>query len=936
MNEQEEESLQQQQQQQQQDDDDGGDGDDDGPDDDSPLGLSLMDPVLVRRNSDWRQETLLEGVVGYLGRVDFAEGNDWVGVRLTGSSASPVALGKNNGTVQGRFYFDAPPNCGLFVRQAALERRILTKRQEIQLRRDYLVGRMLSSSSNNSTPPSRSSHSNSTTTTTPPPASTSPRKVSAEKSPRQQQADATTAVNTVSPSLDTVISRQTMARTPFISNKTTTSAIMSASPNSTDDDKARTSAVATRRQKDSRGNGSVVETGSNNKNNNSEDGDGGVANIMQTMVRTPMTKKPTAAAAELLAIPLPDTATKNEVQAWIQGLAAADKASPPAAVAKLSDTDTKRREVQAWVHDLAAGGAASAAPGVVSPIRAAAAVRAAPPGDDDTDEDNSTIIMVLLPDMAAENKPVRLWDNNEISPVKSVKSVIDVQQQQHLPSSPSLLQLPDVPASANHESPATNTREPATPQNGENRPQQQPQQQCDSAREQEQEPDYSYTPAVTARPERLVFNSASTTGEAQSPSSVFLSPRLQQHVRARRTLGEPQTLQKHDESEMTKCQAWTTLLFTWINIFPLLGLVGILLWKPSLIFPHQKDQDGDYNAADEHDESSFVTMLSGGLLLGQTLSHMILLLPLTGDCIRACCCCWYRSSNTGIRAFSVNASRLATVGTAWTGLVLLLSTMVLIKHERPSNGQANGDDDGFDSPLFILLSASGMTLVLSCLSLMISFLPCSASTTTSSETTRAASGHREGLLEPLLAATSDNDQDEESPRPVIVMDDTTHSGDEQVDPAPTSRLKGTRRLLQLASSQVFYLYSGCVVLLIRLPFSISIPHFVSTAISALAQGQFERARHEVFYLLILGSIDAALDFWGFFLFGYANLRIVRDLRLDLFWRLLNMEVGFFDANNTGESYSKTNGCIWRKKSGYFSVTNMRILSFRIAIEPLEQ
>jgi ABC-type bacteriocin/lantibiotic exporter with double-glycine peptidase domain len=233
-----------------------------------------------------------------------------------------------------------------------------------------------------------------------------------------------------------------------------------------------------------------------------------------------------------------------------------------------------------------------------------------------------------------------------------------------------------------------------------------------------------------------------------------------------------------------------------------------------------------------------------------------------------------------------------------------------------------------------------MTLVLSCLSLMISFLPCS-SRTTSNEPVSAATGFGQGLLEPLLAATSINineannaEGDEEAPRSAIILEDS-HSDNEQAGPATTSRLKGTRRLLQLASSQVFYLYSGCVVLLIRLPFSISIPHFVSTAISALAQGQYERARHQVLYLLLLGSIDAALDFWTFFLFGYANLRIVRDLRLDLFWRLLNMEVGFFDVNNTGESHSKVT-CADGKRTDNCSVTNMFVLYFRSAIKSLEQ
>jgi ABC-type multidrug transport system fused ATPase/permease subunit len=62
----------------------------------------------------------------------------------------------------------------------------------------------------------------------------------------------------------------------------------------------------------------------------------------------------------------------------------------------------------------------------------------------------------------------------------------------------------------------------------------------------------------------------------------------------------------------------------------------------------------------------------------------------------------------------------------------------------------------------------------------------------------------------------------------------------------------------------------------------------------------------VFLLLLSGTLDAALDFWGFFLFGYANQRIVRSLRVDLFRRLLGQEVAFFDVHSSGELSSRLN------------------------------
>lgn len=92
------------------------------------MAFSLNDPVHVNREN--RQ---LEGVVAFLGSVAFADGDDWVGVRLTGSS---VGLGRNDGTVQGKRYFDCPPQCGLFVKKNLVSRRQLTRLEELRLKRE--------------------------------------------------------------------------------------------------------------------------------------------------------------------------------------------------------------------------------------------------------------------------------------------------------------------------------------------------------------------------------------------------------------------------------------------------------------------------------------------------------------------------------------------------------------------------------------------------------------------------------------------------------------------------------------------------------------------------------------------------------------------------------------------------------------------------------
>ncbi len=88
----------------------------------------------------------LQGVIAYLGPVKFAEGTDWVGIRLTGPS---VGKGKNDGTVQGIQYFQTGgvPNGGLFVKKSVLKRRALSRLEELRLKRELKGGSVGSSPS---------------------------------------------------------------------------------------------------------------------------------------------------------------------------------------------------------------------------------------------------------------------------------------------------------------------------------------------------------------------------------------------------------------------------------------------------------------------------------------------------------------------------------------------------------------------------------------------------------------------------------------------------------------------------------------------------------------------------------------------------------------------------------------------------------------------
>lgn len=126
---------------------------------------------------------------------------------------------------------------------------------------------------------------------------------------------------------------------------------------------------------------------------------------------------------------------------------------------------------------------------------------------------------------------------------------------------------------------------------------------------------------------------------------------------------------------------------------------------------------------------------------------------------------------------------------------------------------------------------------------------------------------------------------------------------------PTTRLRGTSRLLKLAGNHSIYLWIGIIVLVIRLPFSLAIPHFVSTTIGDLLNEDYAGAKREILLLFLLGTVDAVLDFWCVYLFGKAKENIVRAVRVDTFTSLMRQEQAFFDTTSTGDLISRlTSDC----------------------------
>jgi len=141
---------------------------------------------------------------------------------------------------------------------------------------------------------------------------------------------------------------------------------------------------------------------------------------------------------------------------------------------------------------------------------------------------------------------------------------------------------------------------------------------------------------------------------------------------------------------------------------------------------------------------------------------------------------------------------------------------------------------------------------------------------------------------------------------VFVDNDGPRSGSmPSPTPAPTpSPWTSLIRIIKLAETQRSYIYIGCFVLIVRLPFSLSIPNFVSASLAALARQDYDGAQQSIILILLYGSIDSVLNFCCGTLFGLANLNIVKTLRDDTFEAILGQDIVFFRDNDCGDLASR--------------------------------
>lgn len=303
-------------------------------------------------------------------------------------------------------------------------------------------------------------------------------------------------------------------------------------------------------------------------------------------------------------------------------------------------------------------------------------------------------------------------------------------------------------------------------------------------------------------------------------------------------------------------------------------MVGILLWGIDDVFP-------DLSAINR-----ILARLAGGILASLSLLNFLLAAPAL-----------LSSKNDTISTKAQCQAALTSQGLSGL-LLILLFVLELIE----------GDE------LIAVLLVGALVTLLASIGLMASFWGQTRFADDSAHMIQTETDlNGNDLSEPLLGRTiSDEenlsslgeDNDGQSPEDTYNVYPPIPSHNVSGSTHPSSRITGTRRLMKLAAPQMFYLYLGCIVLLIRLPFSISIPHFVSTTLGALSRQEYDAALRSIILLFTMGSIDAALDFWCVFLFGYAKERIVKEVRLDTFKAVLNQEVSFFDATTSGELSSR--------------------------------
>ena len=142
----------------------------------------------------------------------------------------------------------------------------------------------------------------------------------------------------------------------------------------------------------------------------------------------------------------------------------------------------------------------------------------------------------------------------------------------------------------------------------------------------------------------------------------------------------------------------------------------------------------------------------------------------------------------------------------------------------------------------------------------------------------------------------DDDDDDDDHNESDAQQKTTNSDDSD----GPSFLK----LLSLVVPHWVPLTWGCMLLLLRLPFNMALPHFTSVAITAAMAQEHEKLVHSLSAYVVCGAANAFLDFFNVYLFDVTRNRIVHDLRRNLYAAALKQECAYHDKCATGDLASR--------------------------------
>jgi ABC-type multidrug transport system fused ATPase/permease subunit len=114
------------------------------------------------------------------------------------------------------------------------------------------------------------------------------------------------------------------------------------------------------------------------------------------------------------------------------------------------------------------------------------------------------------------------------------------------------------------------------------------------------------------------------------------------------------------------------------------------------------------------------------------------------------------------------------------------------------------------------------------------------------------------------------------------------------------------RLFRFAKGHWVRLIIGLIALIIRLPFSIAVPHYISEGIGSLISRDSDQLRSSCIALFFVGTMDALLDFWCVYIFATCKEEIIYAIRKTLFRSILFHPLKFFDVTAVGELQSRLN------------------------------